>query len=329
MSDSRMSANQVKNTNSANGATFVAFTGSSIDWVATKAPWYGIARMTVDGSTVTTASLYNKTFAYQQTVWSSGPLTSGAHTLKIEWTNSCEASSTGNNVNIDAFDVVGVLTPMRDTAAPVTTTNAQATYDQSATITLSATDAMSTVSYTKYALDASGWVTGTVMSTSVAATHTLSYYSVDTQGNTEAVKTITFKVTTPYTRYEQTEPLLSYTGTWQSISNSQMSAGTLKNTNTATGSVTAAFTGTKVRWITTTSPNYGIGKVYVDGVPVALVDLWSTSFAYQQVVWSSPLLSSGSHTLKIEWTSTKRAGSNGTNVGVDAIEVIGSLTPVP
>ena len=84
-----------------------------------------------------------------------------------------------------------------DTTAPVTTSNAVATYVSSAAITLSATDAGSGVAATYYKLDGGTQVAGTSVTVTAVGSHTLEFWSVDVAGNIEAHKTATFTITAP------------------------------------------------------------------------------------------------------------------------------------
>lgn len=88
--------------------------------------------------------------------------------------------------------------PAPDTTAPVTASNAKASYYNTATITLTAVDNAggSGVAATYYRLDSAPTPTaGTVAVTSVVGTHTLEFWSVDASGNAEAPKTVSFTVT--------------------------------------------------------------------------------------------------------------------------------------
>ena len=84
-----------------------------------------------------------------------------------------------------------------DATAPVTTSNALATYVSSAAITLSATDAGSGVAATYYKLDGGAQVAGTSINVTTVGSHTLEFWSVDVAGNIEAHKTASFTVTAP------------------------------------------------------------------------------------------------------------------------------------
>lgn len=86
-----------------------------------------------------------------------------------------------------------------DTAAPVTTSNAAATYTGSATIVLTPSDTGgSGVSATYYRIDGGAQQTGTTVVIAPPATgsasHTVTYWSVDGAGNTEATKSFTTTV---------------------------------------------------------------------------------------------------------------------------------------
>ena len=65
--------------------------------------------MTLDSTTVFTVDLYSATTKYKQTVWKSGFLTPGDHTVKIERLGTRNASSSGYTIDLDAIDVIGVL----------------------------------------------------------------------------------------------------------------------------------------------------------------------------------------------------------------------------
>jgi hypothetical protein len=90
---------------------------------------------------------------------------------------------------------------------------------------------------------------------------------------------------------------------------------------TANDTVSFTFTGTSVEWIAPVSNNGGYANVYIDGTLVASnVTTYSATTYYQQVIWSTAGLSSGSHTLKIVVLGTKPAANTSGNeyVQVDA-----------
>ena len=127
------------------------------------------------------------------------------------------------------------------------------------------------------------------------------------------------------TRYEETNPLLVYTGSWANLNGGAYSGGSLKYTYRSGASVIASFTGTSLSWIARVGSSYGIARVTVDGGTPVLVDLYSPSFLNQQSVWSTGTLSPGPHSVKIEWTGQRNPASSFTYVSVDAFDVTGTL----
>lgn len=95
-----------------------------------------------------------------------------------------------------------LFTVAADTTPPVTTSNAQPSYIGPATITLTATDAHSTVAQTYYRLNGGAQQTGTTVNVPAppvggTANHTLEFWSVDSVGNVEPVNTVTFTLSSP------------------------------------------------------------------------------------------------------------------------------------
>jgi FtsP/CotA-like multicopper oxidase with cupredoxin domain len=127
------------------------------------------------------------------------------------------------------------------------------------------------------------------------------------------------------TRYEETNPLLVYAGTWLNLSGASYSGGSMKYVSQSGASVTAYFFGTSLTWLTKTGPSYGKARVSLDGGTAVLVDLYSPSTLYQQQVWSTGPLPNGPHSVKIQWSSLKNPAATFTYLGVDAFDVTGML----
>jgi hypothetical protein len=107
----------------------------------------------------------------------------GAHTLEF-WSVdvSANAETPHKTANFE------VTAPLPDATAPITTSDAVATYQHSATIHLSATDNVggSGVAHTYFILDGGTQTEGTTINTSVVGAHTLEFWSIDASGNAEA-----------------------------------------------------------------------------------------------------------------------------------------------
>jgi SpoIID/LytB domain protein len=220
----------------AKGSCTVRFTGTSLAWLAKRKSTYGIAKLTLDGASKGTVDLYSATETYGK-VWETGALASGTHTLTIEWTGTKNASATGKNIAVDAFQIVGTISK-----AP--------------------------------------------------------------------------------SRYEQTESVITYAGSWATFSATGASGGSYKRAHTSGASVTIKFTGIYLGWIATKGTTLGKAKVSLDGGAAVNVNLAATAVAYQQLVWSTGILAAGSHTVKITWDTSNAAGKY---ISLDAVDLVGTL----
>jgi uncharacterized protein YkwD len=130
------------------------------------------------------------------------------------------------------------------------------------------------------------------------------------------------------TRYQQNDDRLVYTGKWSTGYSTSASGGAWAYINSP-ASVTVKFTGTYLAWVTKKSPAYGKARVTLDSRTPVEVDLYSSAVRYQRKVWDTGTLAAGAHTVKIEWTGTRSPGATASNIGVDAFDVIGTLSQAP
>ena len=119
---------------------------------------------------------------------------------------------------------------------------------------------------------------------------------------------------------EENNTGIYYTGTWETAKGTNYSSGSCKYTQKA-ATATFNFTGTGIKVIGNKAPTSGIAKITVDGNSY-YVDLYNASIAYQNVIFTKAGLTSGTHTIKIEWTGLKNSASKGTTINLDAFEII-------
>ena len=100
------SSGSYKRASASTASVTVKFTGTNLKWIATRGTTMGKAYVSLDGGTAQLIDLANATAVYQQEVWNSGVLVSGAHSAKIWWYPS---NTAGKYINVDAFDVTGTL----------------------------------------------------------------------------------------------------------------------------------------------------------------------------------------------------------------------------
>jgi Tol biopolymer transport system component len=148
--------------------------------------------------------------------------------------------------------------------------------------------------------------------------------------NVDALK-ITGALTqaTGATRYQEAEASFSYAGLWTPAAGSADSAGGIYYTASAGATVNVSFKGTYLAWISRTGPQYGKATVSLDGGDPVTVDLYSAVASYKQCVYTTGLIANADHTVSISWTGTRNSRSKGTLVSVDAVDVLGTLTPAP
>ena len=124
------------------------------------------------------------------------------------------------------------------------------------------------------------------------------------------------------TRYQQTDSHLDYSGTWAAFSTSSASGGSYTRTSDGSASVTVTFTGTYMAWIATAGTTLSKAYVSLDGGTAQSVDLARSAVAYQQKVWTTGTLSSGTHTVRI-WRDPNDVA--GKYISFDAVDILGTL----
>ncbi len=99
--------------NTAGAKMTVTFDGRYLAWVAKTTPWYGKAKVTLDAGTpdevVKIVDLYSWTQGYKRTVYNTGLLDEGSHTVVIEWLGEKYWRSAGTTISVDAFDLILAL----------------------------------------------------------------------------------------------------------------------------------------------------------------------------------------------------------------------------
>ncbi|OOB92342.1 hypothetical protein [Rathayibacter sp. VKM Ac-2630] len=81
------------------------FTGTKVSWVSRKTSSSGSNEVYIDGKLITVVDRYSATTRYAQTVWTSGTLAAGTHTIMIKRGSTKNPASTGSNIILDAFIV--------------------------------------------------------------------------------------------------------------------------------------------------------------------------------------------------------------------------------
>jgi hypothetical protein len=124
------------------------------------------------------------------------------------------------------------------------------------------------------------------------------------------------------TRFEENDPTITYTGTWGSMPTcTSCSGGGLTYSNQIGARAEFSFNGTGIKWIVTRAKMMGKAKVYFDGVYVGMVDLYTSTPKFQQVLQATGLFP-GNHTVVLEVSGQKNRNATGYYINIDAFEVV-------
>ncbi|WP_112248473.1 glycoside hydrolase family 43 protein [Kribbella monticola] len=116
---------------------------------------------------------------------------------------------------------------------------------------------------------------------------------------------------------------VEYAGTWNSGSGcgNQCFWGNDHWSGETNASATIRFTGAKVALLSVVDTGNGIAGLSIDGGPEQRVDYYSSIRVGEQLVYVSPALPAGPHTLKVRVTGDKNPASSSTVISLDRIEV--------
>lgn len=146
-----------------------------------------------------------------------------------------------------------------------------------------------------------------------AATYTGIYRSED--GGSSWTQTIY------RTRVEEDRASITPMGSWSVISVANSSAGFVLYSEVPGDSLRFDYAGTNVALIGGKGSNFGIIDVYLDGVFMQTVDLYSPTSLQQQILFQSNGVPFGEHTLSLVISADKNPASTGHRTTIDAFDV--------
>lgn len=304
----------------------ISFDGTRLDWIAMKGTTPGKADVYLDDAFQTTIDLAASTAVYQQNVWSTHDLASGEHTVRFV----LSSSSAGKYLVIDAVDVLGTIidTPPPAPGSPTITTVTPSSGPTAggATVVIRGTgfSGLSGASAVLFGSTpaASYTVNSATQITAVTPAHDSGEVdiSVSAAGGTSATSaagSYAFMV-----RYDQTDSRFVSSGTWAPYAKTAAWNGSYGRSRTSGASVTITFVGTRLDWIAMKGTTTGKADVYVDDVLKKTIDLAASTAVYQQNVWSTDDLPSGTHKVRFV-----RSSSSATDkyLVIDAVDVMGTI----
>jgi hypothetical protein len=123
----------------------------------------------------------------------------------------------------------------------------------------------------------------------------------------------------PVRLYQETDSLLTYSGTWARVARNGASGGYVRYATGSTAVAKVTFTGRAVAWISPLGPSLGSARVYIDGTSVGTVDLNRATSSVQRIVYAASWSTAAAHVLEIHVLATARHPE----IDVDAIAVAG------
>ena len=91
--------------------------------------------------------------------------------------------------------------------------------------------------------------------------------------------------------------------------------------NAVNATYQVAFNGTQIKLYTSRAPLNGKAAIAIDGGTETIVDLYAPNASGNQLVYTSPVLSSGAHTLRVRVTGSQNPSASGSYVSADRVEV--------
>ncbi|CDM67953.1 Hypothetical protein CM240_0788 [Clostridium bornimense] len=241
VSGDKYSGSTIKTTSQSGAKAEFTFTGTSISLIGPKDNTRGIAKVTIDG-TVYTVDMYSSTSQPRVYMFQKKGLSSGKHTITIEYTGLSMTSDANATMGFDGVDII----------------------------------------------------------------------------DGDIVETETKPITK---RIEEDNEKISYSGKWNILEYKDYSKGKALGTNIKGSKATFKFTGTGISIIASKKSNRGIAKVTIDG-KVYNVDMYSNNFVPRTYVYSDKNLSSGTHTITIEYTGSANSSATGNIISIDGFDII-------
>ena len=121
----------------------------------------------------------------------------------------------------------------------------------------------------------------------------------------------------------------NYNGSWAYSNDSHCYNGDNHYNATTNNYYTVAFNGTQVQVYGCLGSNNGIGAISIDGGAETNVDYYAASIQNYGLLYTSPTLTAGQHTLKVRVTGTKNASSTNYYVNADRVDISSGSTPTP
>lgn len=338
-SDWSSNFNRGSYTNSLNTTTKAGAT-ASFNFTGVQATFYGmlrddmgIADIYIDGEYAASVDCYSSETKYFQPLYTTPRLTGGNHTVTVARSGAYNpaATSTTGRINVDAF----TYEPMGGTNPPARpgAVTAVAGMDSIRLNWPDNTD-FDLDSYNLYRSDSSGSRTlvGPCLKQSYFVdedlpnngTFNYEVTALDTRGNESTARAISATVSGVPVLVDDRASSVSYTGVWGNWSGPEHYSSTTSYSTTVGSTATFSFNGRQARVYGTTRDDRGKADIFVDGTYVTTVDCYTSVANYRQVIYETPVLPAGNHTLAVRVTGTYNPAATATDgeIVIDAFDCI-------
>ncbi|MFP2931714.1 cellulase family glycosylhydrolase [Pyxidicoccus sp. 3LG] len=112
-----------------------------------------------------------------------------------------------------------------------------------------------------------------------------------------------------------------YAGTWESGTGTGKFQEDDHFSSTTNASFAVLFDGTQVRFYGSAASHHGIATVSIDGGAAVDVDFYASTRQEQKLLWTSPQLAAGAHTLTVTVSGRKNASSSGYTLNADRVDL--------
>jgi hypothetical protein len=92
--------------------------------------------------------------------------------------------------------------------------------------------------------------------------------------------------------------------------------------NTINDYVTIAFNGTQIKFYGVVGSPHGIGAFSIDGGSETMVDFYSPTEAGDTLLYTSPVLPSGQHTLQVRVTGNQNSNATWNGINPDRVDIL-------
>lgn len=345
--------------NTTNSYYQLTFTGTQAKIYTEKNSYLGIFAVSIDSGTEQMVDAYNSSRIDNTLLYTSPLLASGSHTIKVRLTGTKNVSSSNYYTTADRIDVLNTqnMTPINDSLFTYSGT----WYDGGGTGTYQGDNHYTDVTNAYYQMSFTGTqakiyteknttlgivaisidggteqmvdpynatrIDNTLIYTSPVLTpgnHTIKVRNTGTKnalsGDYFAVGDRLVVVST-VNSVSLNDPAYAYSGTWYVGNPSGAYLADNHYSNTTNGYYQVTFTGVQASLYTEKNVMFGKQAISIDGGAEQTVDAYNSTRLDNTLIYTSPVLTPGTHTIKSRITGTKNASSSDTYATADRVEV--------